>query len=232
MLFRGLGVDKGMANRVSIPAGSALLMAMIALVASAPIESVRAASHSDASLPATTLPRVGVRSLPVLRVSSPFGRRRDPFVGNSRPHEGIDLPGRFGTSVHATGSGVISYAGWMNGYGNLIQIEHEGGLSTRYGHLSRILVHDGEQVHQGDVIGRMGSTGRSTGNHLHYEIRRAGQPVNPQLYIGRSVASTRPTYDEKMDIVELGTKMPGAPATPRWGGFTDTSSGLPRAIIR
>ena len=91
-----------------------------------------------------------------LFISSPFGWRHDPFGREGRPHEGIDLPGRFGSPVHSTGNGVVTYAGWMNGYGNLVQIDHPGGLRTRYGHLSRIMVRDGEAVEQGEVVGQVG----------------------------------------------------------------------------
>ena len=85
--------------------------------------------------------------------------------------------------MHATAAGTVAIAGWDGGYGNLVEINHGHGLSTRYGHLSKILVKVGEHVRTGDVIGRVGSTGRSTGPHLHYETRINGEPVNPSRFL-------------------------------------------------
>lgn len=167
-----------------------------------------------------------------LYVSSPFGWRHDPLLGSGRSHDGIDLPGRFGAPVHATGAGVVSYAGSMSGYGNLVQIDHADGFRTRYGHLSRILVRGGERVGQGEVIGQMGSTGRSTGNHLHYEIRRSGQPVNPLAYMGRSVPPRRAGHDAQLDMVELGAVAPNRTVKARWTGWHNSPDGLPQAAIR
>ncbi len=112
-------------------------------------------------------------------LTSSFGVRSDPFRGTRAMHSGIDIPGPVGTPIYATADGIVSRAGRAGGYGNLIEINHGRGLATRYGHLSRILVQDNQQVHRGDVIGLMGSTGRSTGSHLHYEVRVDGRAVNP-----------------------------------------------------
>ena len=112
--------------------------------------------------------------------TSGFGVRSDPFKGYAAMHAGIDLSGPHGTPIYATADGVVSNAGWNSGgYGNLIKIEHGRGIETRYGHLSAILVHSGDRITRGQLIGRMGSTGRSTGNHLHYEVRIDGRAVNP-----------------------------------------------------
>ncbi len=116
-------------------------------------------------------------------VNSPFGVRTDPFNGRPAMHTGVDLHGEYGESVHATAAGTISIAGRDGGYGNMVEINHGNGLSTRYGHLSAIEVKVGQKVHVGQVIGRIGSTGRSTGPHLHYETRINGQPVNPQKFL-------------------------------------------------
>lgn len=123
-------------------------------------------------------PLTGV-SLAKLRISSGFGRRPDPLVRGSRMHGGLDLPAAWGTTVRAAGSGIVRRAGWAGGYGNLIEIAHLDGTSTRYGHLSSILVQTGERVSAGQRIGGVGSTGRSTGPHLHFEVRRNGAPINP-----------------------------------------------------
>jgi murein DD-endopeptidase MepM/ murein hydrolase activator NlpD len=112
--------------------------------------------------------------------SSGFGVRSDPFEHGAGFHPGIDLAGAYGTPIYATADGTVTRAGWNSGgYGNMVEIDHGRGISTRYGHMSAVLVHEGDHVTRGEQIGRMGSTGRSTGNHLHYEVRIDGRPVNP-----------------------------------------------------
>jgi murein DD-endopeptidase MepM/ murein hydrolase activator NlpD len=112
--------------------------------------------------------------------TSGYGTRADPFNGSIARHMGIDLAGPMGTPIYATADGVVVRAGWNSGgYGNLVEIDHGRGIITRYGHMSAILVHAGDKVTRGTQVGRMGSTGRSTGNHLHYEVRIDGRPVNP-----------------------------------------------------
>ncbi len=111
--------------------------------------------------------------------TSRYGVRSDPFRGTAAMHSGVDIPGPVGTPIYATADGVISRAGRAGGYGNLIEINHGRGIQTRYGHLSQILVQDNARVRRGQIIGLMGSTGRSTGSHLHYEVRVDGNAVNP-----------------------------------------------------
>ena len=112
--------------------------------------------------------------------TSSFGVRSDPFRGGAAMHPGIDLAGPIGTPVYATADGTVLRAGWNSGgYGNLIEVEHGRGITTRFGHLSAILIHPGDKITRGQLIGRMGSTGRSTGSHLHYEVRIDGRAVNP-----------------------------------------------------
>jgi len=113
------------------------------------------------------------------RVSSPFGYRRDPFTRKRAFHHGVDLAPGYGSTVYAAGSGIVTHAGWLGGYGKLIVIRHKNGYTTRYGHLSSILVLKGKHVTQGQRIGKVGSTGRSTGAHLHFEIRKSGKALNP-----------------------------------------------------
>ena len=124
------------------------------------------------------------------RISSPFGNRVDPFTGRLAFHPGIDFPWPSGTSVKSAGAGKVIYVGQINGYGNVVDIDHGGGIVTRYGHLSAFLVSKGEEVDTGTPIGRVGSTGRSTGPHLHFEVRRDDSPVNPTPYLdlGRRLA--------------------------------------------
>jgi murein DD-endopeptidase MepM/ murein hydrolase activator NlpD len=112
--------------------------------------------------------------------TSGFGVRSDPFKGRAAMHPGIDLAGPYGTPIYATADGTVGRAEWNNGgYGNLVEIDHGHGIQTRYGHLSRSIVHAGERVKRGQLIAYMGSTGRSTGSHLHYEVRLDGKAVNP-----------------------------------------------------
>jgi murein DD-endopeptidase MepM/ murein hydrolase activator NlpD len=113
-----------------------------------------------------------------------FGYRGNPFdFGRNEFHPGLDFRGQVGDPVKCTASGKVIFTGRAGGYGNCIRIQHMGNVQTWYGHLSHINVHEGQRVTVGDVIGRVGSTGRSTGPHLHYEVRRNGKPVNPQQYL-------------------------------------------------
>lgn len=125
-------------------------------------------------------------SMPVdtpVRYTSGFGGRNDPFGRGFRRHEGQDMAGSYGAPILATADGVVTYAGWENGYGRLVKIRHEFGIETRYGHLSQIRVNVGDRVSRGDRIGDMGNSGRSTGTHLHYEIRIGGDAINPMTFI-------------------------------------------------
>jgi murein DD-endopeptidase MepM/ murein hydrolase activator NlpD len=117
------------------------------------------------------------------RFTSGFGVRSDPINGSARMHEGQDLAGDYGDPVYATADGTVTYAGWENGYGRLIKITHAFGIETRYGHLSQIGVNVGQKVSRGEKIGDMGNSGRSTGTHLHYEVRLSGTAVNPMTFI-------------------------------------------------
>jgi murein DD-endopeptidase MepM/ murein hydrolase activator NlpD len=117
------------------------------------------------------------------RISSPFGNRVDPFTGRLAFHPGIDFPWPTGTTVMAAGDGKVVFVGQINGYGNCIDIDHGGGIVTRYGHLSAFIASEGETVHTGTPIARVGSTGRSTGPHLHFEVRRNDRPVDPTFFI-------------------------------------------------
>lgn len=116
-------------------------------------------------------------------LTSTFGVRSDPFRGTAAMHAGVDIPGPVGTPVYATADGVVARAERAGAYGNLVEINHGKGIETRYGHLSRILIGDNVRVKRGQLIGLMGSTGRSTGSHLHYEVRIGGRAVNPLPYM-------------------------------------------------
>jgi murein DD-endopeptidase MepM/ murein hydrolase activator NlpD len=125
-------------------------------------------------------------SIPVrsaFRYTSGFGYRRDPKGGGTRMHAGTDFAGSTGTPIHASADGVVTHSGWQSGYGRMVKIQHEFGYETRYAHLSSLRVKKGQRVSRGEIIGGMGSSGRSTGTHLHYEVRRGGDPVNPMTFI-------------------------------------------------
>ena len=113
------------------------------------------------------------------KFTSGYGVRSDPFRGRAAMHAGIDLAGPVGTPIDATADGTVGRSRWVSGYGNLVELEHGRGIQTRYGHLSKSLVSEGAKVKRGDMIALMGSTGRSTGSHLHYEVRIDGKAVNP-----------------------------------------------------
>ena len=134
------------------------------------------APRASVSIPSRT-PVEGVR------LSSGYGMRTHPVLGSQRHHNGVDLAGPAGTPVYATADGIVGKATYFGSYGNYVQIEHGGEMQTRYAHLSDYTVHAGEQVRKGQLIGFIGSTGRSTGPHLHYEVRIAGRPVDPQPYM-------------------------------------------------
>jgi len=117
------------------------------------------------------------------RFTSGFGMRRDPKGAGRRMHEGLDFAASHGTPIHATADGVVVHAGWDGGYGRQVTIRHAFGIKTLYAHLSQIRVKAGDRVSRGDRIGDMGNSGRSTGTHLHYEVRVGGEAVNPMTYI-------------------------------------------------
>ncbi|MEX0307528.1 MAG: DUF5930 domain-containing protein [Ruegeria sp.] len=118
-----------------------------------------------------------------VRFTSGYGTRRDPKTGGRRMHNGADFAGPTGTDIFATADGVVTHAGWQSGFGRLVKIKHAFGIETLYAHNTKIRVKVGQRVSRGDHIADMGSTGRSTGTHLHYEVRVNGKPVNPMTYI-------------------------------------------------
>ena len=158
----------------ALPGGNAAVFRPQATdrLASAPTSAPTATSQQDQS-PA---------ALP--RLSSGFGYRNDPVSGTRTMHPGIDIPGPLGSPVKAAATGTIDYAGRRGGYGNMIEIDHGGGLTTRYAHLVRFLVNSGAHVERGETIGLMGSTGHSTGSHLHFEVRVNGRPAAPLAWFG------------------------------------------------
>ena len=118
-------------------------------------------------------------------LSSRFGRRTDPFTGRLAQHKGVDFAGKEGTEVVATGAGVVTFSGDRWGYGNVVEINHGNGLTTRYAHARDLLVSTGDIVRAGEPVATLGSTGRSTGPHVHYEVLRHGQHINPEPFLHR-----------------------------------------------
>ena len=123
------------------------------------------------------------RPIEQMSLSSSYGMRVHPITGKLARHNGVDIPAPYGTPIYATADGIVGRAQRLGGYGNYVEIEHGNAIETRYGHMSSFVVQPGQQVKKGDVIGYVGSTGRSTGNHLHYEVRIDGEPVNPMPFL-------------------------------------------------
>jgi len=117
-----------------------------------------------------------------MSLSSSYGMRVHPITGKVARHNGVDIPAPHGTPIYATADGIVGRAQRLGGYGNYVEIEHGNAIQTRYGHMSSYIVAPGQQVKKGQVVGYVGSTGRSTGNHLHYEVRIEGAPVNPMPF--------------------------------------------------
>jgi murein DD-endopeptidase MepM/ murein hydrolase activator NlpD len=147
-----------------------------------------------------------------LEFSSYFGVRSDPFNGHAAMHEGVDLPGPVGTPVYATADGIVDRAGRDGGYGNMVEIDHGKGIQTRYGHLSKILVSTNEKVKRGQLIALMGSTGRSTGSHLHYEVRIDGRAVNPMPFLQN--ADYLQTLQQQAMTLQTAANTAKAPSLP------------------
>jgi len=147
-----------------------------AFTTAAPFAAAPFAAPRTVSIP-SRVPVEGVR------LTSEYGMRWHPVIGGRRAHKGVDLAGPIGTPVHASADAVVGKAEWFSSYGLYVALEHGGDIETRYGHMSRLNVYAGQHVHKGDVIGYIGTTGRSTGPHLHYEVRISGVAVNPIPYM-------------------------------------------------
>jgi murein DD-endopeptidase MepM/ murein hydrolase activator NlpD len=143
----------------------------------------------DEALDALAAVKSKARKLPIanpapgLAITSTFGVRRDPILGTPALHSGMDFRAPTGTRVHATAPGIVVKAGRNSGYGRMVEVDHGNGFSTRYAHMSRISVKVGQAIDTGDVVGESGSTGRSTGPHLHYEVRRNGDAIDPLRFL-------------------------------------------------
>ncbi|MBP7965142.1 MAG: M23 family metallopeptidase [Paludibacteraceae bacterium] len=132
------------------------------------------------------------------RVASGFGIRIDPIYRRPKMHQGMDFTAPIGTDIYSTGNGLVVQAGWQQGYGNAVKINHGFGYETLYGHMHKVNVRKGQRVNRGDAIGKVGNTGKSTGPHLHYEVRYQGKPVNPQNYYFLDLSPEQ--YDEMVQL--------------------------------
>ena len=130
------------------------------------------------------------------RLMSGFAQRTDPFSGEGAFHTGVDISAPTGTPIHATADGIVIQAEMVaGGYGRLVRVDHGGGMQTYYAHMSRIAVHVGQEIRRGDLVGLVGSTGRVTAPHLHYEVRMGGAPVNPYRYLAGAGVFHEPVKD-------------------------------------
>ncbi|MCC7395347.1 MAG: M23 family metallopeptidase [Sphingomonadaceae bacterium] len=165
------------------------------------------------------------------RMTSPFGMRRHPILGYVRMHAGIDFGAPFGSPVYAVSDGRVDYAGYRGGYGRYVRVQHGGGLGTGYGHMSRIAVTNGQNVRRGQVIGYVGTSGLSTGPHLHYELYRNGTPVNPlsarfqtrAILSGGDLAAFRARLNMLTALRPGGVAPPATPATSSTPARTATA---------
>lgn len=133
-------------------------------------------------------------------MASGYGVRRDPVYGTMKFHEGMDFSAPIGTPVYATADGTVISASWNSGYGNMVEINHGYNYTTRYAHLSKVIARSGQNVKRGDLIGLVGNTGKSTGSHLHYEVRYRGAPQNPVHYYFYDISPEQ--YDEIIRLAE------------------------------
>jgi murein DD-endopeptidase MepM/ murein hydrolase activator NlpD len=165
-----------------VPPGRRFEAGLVELAAA--LDTLQAVREASAALPLAA-------PVSSTSISSSFGVRADPFVGKAAMHTGIDFIEQVGAAVKATAPGKVVFAGEKAGYGQMVEIDHGDGLSTRYAHMSSIAVGIGEAVAAGALVGRVGSTGRSTGPHLHYEVRRAGEAVDPSRFLkaGRRISA-------------------------------------------
>ncbi len=164
----------------------------------------------ERDVPAVAIPTR--KPLDIWRLSSDFGIRNDPFSGRRARHNGVDIPAPRGTPIYATADGVVGRAQWVSGYGKYVEINHGATIQTRYGHMSEIAAVSGQRVRKGDIIGYVGSTGRSTGNHLHYEVRINGTPVNPVAFV--QTQETLASLRSGATVQVAATPAPPAAPTP------------------
>jgi murein DD-endopeptidase MepM/ murein hydrolase activator NlpD len=139
---------------------------------------IKQAEGTDIKQAAATDTRIGLPAI-AGRISSDFGWRKDPLTGETRFHRGLDVAAAYGQEVPVAAAGSVVFSGTQKGYGKVVVVQHQGGTETRYAHLSQLDVRTGDVVKEGDIVGRVGQSGRATGPHLHFEVREGGQAVDP-----------------------------------------------------
>ena len=178
------------------------------------------------TLPSVAVPKVGVpkAALPKyearpatasstkVTVGSVFGYRRDPFTRRAKFHSGVDIKAKWGDPVGASQPGTVQFAGWHNGYGNLVIVDHSGGVTTYYAHLSSFELGVGARVERGTIVGYAGSTGRATSPHLHYEVRIDGNAINPFQQVALDPSS--PYFNQSRQATDISVPTPASPAKP------------------
>jgi len=215
-------IQKRNPNAISIPSSDAARFEQKTVAATNVRVSADPANEPNA---ASTAPKVNVGSSASTnaKVGSTFGYRRDPFTRREKFHSGCDIKAHWGQPVGASLPGTVQFAGWSHGYGNMIVVEHGGGIATHYAHLSSFAVEPGEHVERGSIIGYAGSTGRATSPHLHYEVRIDGTAVNPLDPIALDESSDFFKNAAAVRLVEpklaaQGTQVPRAdPVKPAFG---------------
>jgi len=204
---QGFGLEKTLVGQITGTDGAALPSA---LPASLPLATTMPPSLSAplAGEPVASAPPVSAEPMSTTAhaTTSPFGWRRDPFTGATTYHRGVDLRAAYGEPIGAAGNGRVVFAGEQGGYGQTVVVEHGNGLRTRYAHLSALLTEPGAEVKAGDPVGRAGRTGRVTGTHLHFEVTRNGQPVDPQSFSPEGLKPERVTADWGVGV---GPSLPG-----------------------
>ena len=156
--------------------------------------------------------RMATSSSTQVKVGSMFGYRRDPFTRRSKFHSGVDIKARWGDPVGASQPGRVQFAGWHNGYGNLVIVDHGGGVSTYYAHLSSFELGVGAPVARGTIVGYAGSTGRATSPHLHYEVRIDGNAINPFQQVALDPSSAY--FNQSRNATDVSGPIPASPAKP------------------
>jgi murein DD-endopeptidase MepM/ murein hydrolase activator NlpD len=189
--FAASGIAAGPSD-VQSPAAAAAAFAASA-VGTRPAIAPMAAATSAGSTPAEGMDDIALAE-PGGTVTSPFGWRPDPFNGHVKFHAGLDIRSAYGSDVRAAGSGTVAFAGEQSGYGLTVVIDHGEGLQTRYAHLSSLAVHEGDTVESGEVVARSGNSGRSTGPHLHFEVRKDGRAIDPASIKGLAAGADSTAY--------------------------------------
>jgi murein DD-endopeptidase MepM/ murein hydrolase activator NlpD len=171
---RGLGLQEMLARGLTSLSGKA-----------GQAETPGKTGDRDPTTPATREIQSLLPDIPHAHISSGYGFRKDPFTGDRKFHQGIDIAAPAGAEVHAVGKGTVTFSGEQSGYGNVVIIDHGNGYSTKYAHNQLNLVKEGDEVDYGSVVAQVGSTGRSTGSHIHFEVLFNGQAVNPGTVLAK-----------------------------------------------